>query len=248
MPGNQRLIQCEARLRTLTQAVMMYANENKGFFPQMAYSELSYPSGFWARPTIFPAGGYSPLIPYFASSGATLTVPTDQLFSCPDFQDQLADITTSNNTYRYNAILGGQDPVQWGPSPPSPMIFRPWKMQQVRDSSKLALFAEGNAINSALSQAGMALVCEGSVNKPSNLYGHNPRYGIYLHAQKAIGTYFAYWNSSSNNVAYTGMTNVAYCDGSVRTIPWTLNAYPAPPFDGTWIDPYQQTDTFTSYP
>ena len=92
--------------------VMMYTNENKGSFPQMALGEDSYPNGHWGRPTIFPAGGYSPLVPYFANFGATQTLPNSELFSCPDFQDQLSLITTSNNTYRYNGILGGQDKAQ----------------------------------------------------------------------------------------------------------------------------------------
>jgi prepilin-type N-terminal cleavage/methylation domain-containing protein/prepilin-type processing-associated H-X9-DG protein len=242
-----KIIQCAARLRTLTQVVFMYTNDNHGYFPQMAFSETSYPSGSWGRPTIFPAGGYSPLIPYF-SNGSTVSLPTNLLFVCPDLADQVADNQfNSNNTYRYNGILGGQDPIQWGTTSGT-LFFKPWKIAQVRDSSKLALFAEGSTVNSALTQAGMALVCEGSVNKPSNLYGHNPRYGIYLHEQKQGATYYSYWNGASNNIVYSGITNVAYCDGSVRSVPWTINSYPAPPFDDTWIDPYQTADTFTTYP
>jgi prepilin-type N-terminal cleavage/methylation domain-containing protein/prepilin-type processing-associated H-X9-DG protein len=239
------LVQCAARLRTLGQVTMMYTNEYKGYFPQLAWSTTT--AGVWGRPTIFPAGGYSPLIPYLSLNSATLTLPTSALFVCPDFAGQFSDITTSYNSYKYNAILGGDDPKTLAYNASSVAILRPWKIQAVLQSSKLALFCEG-PLNSALGESNMGLVCEGAVNKPSNLYGHNPRYTTYLHEQKQIGTYYAYWNSSSNNVSYSGYTNVAYCDGSVRTIPYTLNSYPAAPFDDTWIDPYQQSDTFTSYP
>lgn len=234
-----RQIRCAARLRTLSQAVLMYVNENRGSLPPMAFSEVSYPSGWWARPTIFPAGGDGYLTPYLVSGS---NLPTSALYCCPDFDDQIIDTTTTYNTYRYNGILGGQDLTKWAAG--GPQVFAPWKLSQVSNSSKVALFAEGNAINTALTQAGMALVTEPNTNHPSNKYGHNPRYGIYQHGAKPAGTYYAYWNNSFNNPAYTGVTNIAYCDGSVRGVLWTDNNYPQPPFDNTWIDPYHQTDSW----
>jgi prepilin-type processing-associated H-X9-DG protein len=90
----------------------------------------------------------------------------------------------------------------------------------------------------------MGLIPEGSVNKPSNKYGHNPRYGFWLHSPKNTGAYYSYWNNSWNNVGRRGTINIGYCDGSVRSVQWNLNAYPAPPFTpDTSIDPYHIGET-----
>ncbi|MGN6726956.1 MAG: prepilin-type N-terminal cleavage/methylation domain-containing protein [Tepidisphaeraceae bacterium] len=233
-----RIIQCAARLRQLTNATMMYVNENRGSFPPLATWEDSYPSGHWARPTFFPAGGDSYITKYL-ETGRIDRAPVGKLFVCPDLQETTGPAyLASSNTYRYNGILGGQDPTQWGTAGGA-HFFSPWKAARVRDSSHVALFAEGDTVNGALSQAGMGLVTEPNVNRPANKYGHNPRYGIYLHGRRVQSrTYYSYWNGSNSNRVVTGRTNIGYCDGSVRTVTWTIDNYPAPAFPDTWIDPY----------
>ncbi len=232
-----RQIQCAARMRQISTAIMMYANENRSSFPPLMLSQGSNVNA-GNRPTIFPAGGESYLVPYIAPGSQYVNgankfqqsdLMTGDLFCCPDFDD--TGIHTSGFTYRYNWFLGGGGQGNNAP-------LRPWKVTQVKDAARLALLAEGDAVQGGIGQSYMALVTEGSVNKPSNKYGHNPRYGIYLHMRKDTGRrYFSYWNNNPNNTVYSGITNVGYCDGSVR------DSYPAPAFDNGWIDPNHVGET-----
>jgi len=237
-------VTCAARMRQLQNAVLMYVNENHGYLTPLGASQNNLSS--LNRPTLFPCGGEGYLTKYITktvndpSKGFNYSsIPSAKLYACPEMETQVdSNAQWSVYSYRYNSVLGGQDGVQWGVSLNSAHVYTPWKLSRVRQSSNVALFAEGDTPSGATDPRIMSLVTEPNVNKPSNKYGHNPRYGIWIHSRKKSGYYFAYWNSSSNNIAWTGLVNIGYCDGSVRTVRWTLNNYPAPTFPDTWIDPY----------
>lgn len=242
--GQAVSVACMARIRQLENAVIMYVNDNHGYLPPMGQSQNNGTS--LNRPSIFPCGGEGYLSKYMSKTATDpkrgfdySTVPSAKMYACPEMEADMDPNTQwSAYTYRYNSVLGGQDSVQWRVGIGVAHLYTPWKLSNVRQSANMALFAEGNSPQGALDPRLMCLVTEGSVNKPSGKYGHNPRYGIWLHNRKNSGAYFSYWNKSWNNITWTGTTNIGYCDGSVRSTPWNLNAYPAPPFPDTWIDPY----------
>jgi prepilin-type N-terminal cleavage/methylation domain-containing protein len=245
-------VACTARLRQLEYATMMYVNENRGYLPPMAASQNSV--GSMNRPSIFPCGGESFLTQYIAKgriNGATgfmsTGIPSAKLYACPDMEASVdQSLQWSVYSYRYNAVLGGQDPTQWGTGFGfnSAHAYTPWKLAKVKQSSNVALFTEGNSPSGALDTRIMGLIPEGSVNKPSMKYGHNPRYGFWMHSPKYTAAYYSYWNNSWNNIGRVGIINIGYCDGSVRSVRWTANAYPYPPFTtDTYIDPYHIGET-----
>src|SRR5438093_679931 len=47
-------ISCAARMRQLSMAAVMYANENKGSLPPICATYQRWPSTGWGSPTIFP--------------------------------------------------------------------------------------------------------------------------------------------------------------------------------------------------
>jgi prepilin-type N-terminal cleavage/methylation domain-containing protein len=242
-------ITCAARIRQLETAVMMYVNANGGYLPPMAASQNN--GAAMNRPSIFPCGGESYLSRYLGSERRNPStgfmynsIPSAKLYLCPEMEPLVdQNLQWSVYSYRYNSVLGGQDSVQWGVGLGSSHLYTPWKLAKVRQSSNMALFTEGNAATGSLDPRIMGLVTEGSVNRPSNKYGHNPRYGFWLHSEKRGGNYYSYWNNSWNNVVRTGFINIGYCDGSVRSVRWSINAYPSPPFPDTFIDPYHAGET-----
>jgi prepilin-type processing-associated H-X9-DG protein len=231
------ILQCATRMRQLATATVMYVNDNKGSLPPLTMTEDSFPDGHWQRPTIFPAGGDGYLTPYLAPTGNTGVhsgISTSKLYCCPDFEADVGPNYNSCWTYRYNSILGGQDkPAMqaayggaWTGTGQQFLI--PWKLSRVRDSSNVALFAEGDSVQSGLDQRFMALSLATSKNA-NGLFGHNSRYPIYVHSKKTI------------TGGWVGFTNIAYCDGSVRTVQWKVDTQPAFPmnaFPDTWINPY----------
>lgn len=239
-------IACAARMRQLENAVMMYVNDNNGYLTPMASSQNNMAA--MNRPSIFPCGGEGYLSQYLGNVRRDPTtgflynpIPSAKLYTCPELEGAIDEwLQWSVYSYKYNAVLGGQDPVQWGAGfgTNSTHLYTPWKITKVKQSSNVALFTEGNSPSGNLDSRTMGLVTEGAVNKPSNKYGHNPRYGFWLHNATYTGSYYSYWNNSWNNKGRTGVINIGYCDGSVRSVPWTDNAYPSPPFPDTFIDPY----------
>jgi len=237
-------VSCAARLRQLENAVMMFVNDNHGSLPPMAYSQNSLTS--MNRPTLFPCGGDGYLSRYMSSERRNpvygfmySSIPSAKLYACPEMEGSVdQQMQWSVYSYRYNSVLGGQDAVQWGVGYASVHRYTPWKLARVRQSSNVALFTEGSGPTGITDSRYMGLLTEGSVNRPSNKYGHNPRYGMWLHSPKDTGPYYSYYNNSWNNMGRTGIINIGYCDGSVRSVRWNYTAYPAPAFPDPFIDPY----------
>ncbi|CAN5512185.1 hypothetical protein BH10PLA1_BH10PLA1_18600 [soil metagenome] len=234
-------LKCLARMRQLGVATLMYVNDNKGSFPPMTLSEQNFPSGYWARPTIFPSGGEGFLTQYLQTSNTVTTaLASAKYYCCPDLEGKAGSSVTGRWSYRYNYILGGQDAVKLkkaygaGWTGAGPRLLLPWKIAQLRNTSNGALFAEGDTpapfVTNGLTQQEMALSLEPSKNS-NGLYGHNPRYGIYMHSRQNIPG------------GFSGITNIAYCDGSVRSVQWKVTTFPKQAFPDTWINPYHPDST-----
>jgi len=238
-------VSCAARIRQLENAVLMYVNDNKGYLTPLAASQNNAIT--LNRPSIFPCGGDGYLSKYMGSERRNpstgfmySTIPSVKLYTCPEFEPLVDQVLQwSVYSYKYNAILGGQDGVQWQSGVNIPHLLTPWKLARLKQTSNVLLFTEGNSVQGSLDSRFMSVVLEPNVNKPSNKYGHNPRYGYWLHSPKETGSYYSYWNNSWNNTGRLGTINVGYCDGSVRSVRWKMNAYPTPPIPDTWIDPYR---------
>jgi prepilin-type N-terminal cleavage/methylation domain-containing protein/prepilin-type processing-associated H-X9-DG protein len=230
-----RVIQCSSKMRQLTTATMMYVNENQGSLPPLTYSHVN--GGSWGRPTIFPAGNNATVGATYLSKylrvGGTNMEPVASLYACPEAAGGLSlAASASGYTYRYNASLGGRD------TPAGFQVLRPWKMAKVRDSSRTALFAEGDSggfTGNNLRVETMGIVTEPANNADTGKRGHNPRYAYFLHGRKVEGTFIG-WNNLVNPLV-SGTTNLAYCDGSVRSVRYRINKYPQPAFPETWLDP-----------
>jgi len=243
-------VSCAARMRQLETAVLMYVNDNHGYLTPLAASQNNAIT--MNRPSIYPCGGEGYLSRYLGKERLnTVTgfmsnsIPSAKLYVCPEMEPMVDQVQQwSYYSYKYNAILGGQDGVQWGSGVNVAHLLTPWKLARVRQSSNVLLFTEGNSVQGNLDSRFMSVVLEPNVNRPSNKYGHNPRYGYWLHSPKDTGAYYSYWNNSWNNMGRQGTINIGYCDGSVRSVVWKLNAYPAPPFTpDTFIDPYHVGET-----
>jgi len=236
-------VQCSARMRQLTTATFMYVNDNRGYLPPIVEGYKKFPgnSGDWAGPySMFPAGTTSYLAKYLGNGkGAVNVLTSGQLFRCPSFDPTDDHLVNWGNSYRYNAILGGLDKPKLqaaygGTWTGGTWHFTlPWKIQQIRLSSGMALFEEGDSVQGSLWHQWMAMDSE-PANNANGLRGHNPRYGILLHNTKY-------------GPVMRGVTNIGYCDGSVRSVNWMVDGlYPKRAFEGTWINPYQQGSVYFS--
>jgi prepilin-type N-terminal cleavage/methylation domain-containing protein/prepilin-type processing-associated H-X9-DG protein len=235
-------VQCAARMRQLTTATFMYVNDNRGYLPPIVEGYKKFPgnSGDWAGPgSLFPAGTTGYLAKYLGAKGANNALTAARLYCCPTFDTPDLGFVSWGNSYRYNSILGGLDKPRLqaaygGTWTGGTWHFTlPWKIQQVRLSSGMALFGEGDTSQGQLWHQWMALDTEPAKNA-NGMYGHNPRYGILLHNAKA-------------GSVMRGVTNIGYCDGSVRSVPWMVDGlYPKRAFEQTWINPYQQGNVYFS--
>jgi prepilin-type N-terminal cleavage/methylation domain-containing protein len=235
-------VSCAARIRQLENAVMMYVIDNHGSLPPLASSQNNL--GSLNRPTIFPCGGEGYLSRYMGGERRHpvygfmySTIPASKLYLCPEMEGTVdPQMQWSVYSYRYNSVLGGQDGVRWAVGGINGFhVYTPWKLAQVRQSSNVALFTEGSAPSGALDSRVMGLITDAAVNKTTNKYEHSLRYGLWLHSRKDAGSFVS---GATRYAAITGFMNIGYCDGSVRTVRWTLNAIPYPPFPDTAIDPY----------
>jgi prepilin-type N-terminal cleavage/methylation domain-containing protein/prepilin-type processing-associated H-X9-DG protein len=235
-------IACAARMRQLSTAVFLYANANQGTLPPMCKTYNTFPSGNWKSPTIFPQGTEGVLAQYLGSRASLNStgnaLQASRLYRCPSFDAVDDGLVNWGSTYRYNQILGGIDKPRlqaaygggWNSSAFGNKNTLPWKLQQIRYSSQMALFAESNVINGTLSAASMALDTEPAKNA-NGMFGHNPRYNYLIH----------------NRRGNQGQTNIAYVDGSVRAVNWKDDGlYPKRAFEATFINPYQVGNAYFS--
>jgi prepilin-type N-terminal cleavage/methylation domain-containing protein/prepilin-type processing-associated H-X9-DG protein len=247
-------VACGAKLRQLSNAVLMYVNENRGSMPPFC---AGYSSGTSIdRPSIFPRGGDGYLTKYltrYDKNGSAMTA-TANLYTCPD-QMQWTDASTgSGYSYRYNGIVGGLSQLQANTNGrPCPI---PWKMSKLIYASNIAIFIEGPyysapmntfATNDANGERFMrdtpTLGQATSAGYPTNnMHFIGNAETFYLHGQTFTGgTWKGFWANSKTYPSRKGMSNFAFADGSVRTIPVLMNKSPMIYDNGNvYVDPSHQ--------
>ncbi|MBC7783297.1 MAG: prepilin-type N-terminal cleavage/methylation domain-containing protein [Burkholderiales bacterium] len=254
-------IKCAARLRQIGAACVMYANENKGFLPPVAeHGDLGQRYG---RPTVTPHGivdasrKWDPLANGGYLSRYLGKTPWE-LFVCPSFQSLASTDFTTNFSYRYNRILGGDDSKRWTVmANGTDYRFVPWKLSQIRQSTQQALWVEAifsdmgtgpTRGNYTFENADMSAIPAGSkYHVPNTVLGKTGRmtagavdvpFSYVGHSRKQ----FSNFNKRDATVTQmvTGYTNVAFCDGSVRSIRTEIKTDPPAAWEGVFIDPYQR--------
>ena len=242
-------VQCTSNLRQLTTASMMYANDNRGYFPPGAddigapnYSNLHrwHGSRISTNPTnpgySFKFEGYtgnpgapaSPLWPYLQAG---------QIKACPVFID-LAErgAEAGSGGYGYNyEFIGSSAAVST-----DPMGYQvPAKVVQVNDSTAKILFADvASATFWDGSATGKGIYEESFVYPPVSYY--------------AWGNALYPWNPiPSMHFRHHGFASVAWADGHVTSekFEWTMDANDPSNYAGVdyalykigWFGPHDET-------
>jgi prepilin-type N-terminal cleavage/methylation domain-containing protein len=156
-------IECMARMRELTHAVMLYAANNQGSLPPMMFAADT--SSHYVGPSMFPNDGFvavgsdpTCLLTQYLSGGDDA-----HLYVCPSLQDECPDQATGQSSQGYisylcNGALFGRwyDPYfSMSSLPPytgpgatgTQVILVPYKLGQIRQSSMYALFMDANYSN-----------------------------------------------------------------------------------------------------
>lgn len=240
------IVSCSAAIRQLSTASLLYVNANRGFLPPIAeHGDKAFRYG---RPTLFPRGGEGYLVKY-------LTQNTIMSNVCPAVKaDAPPNAVNDTYSYRYHMLLGGDDPAgHWTPIPPAntDVRFTPWKISQVRQASRQALFIDGD----------LQLPSSGSGITLGNIaFGQDPSAGSQAagssyqapcypnqHGPPESGTPIKFVHSVKNFGAagYQGRMNIAFCDGSVRTYQVKIDsskpAPNAPMIEDVIFNPYRQS-------
>jgi len=253
-------IKCLSRVRDLGMACQMYANDNRGSFPPIM--EAATPNGAgngygtapsWAGgPCIFPvvtnntanlrSSGYLTL--YLGTGDPTTK------YICPTLANQVTGATNGQQSYRYNRYIGGMPdsflslPAQ-GYTWASPMwrFCTPYKVSQIHMASNYALFTESNTIANFYGNGGNSLWFRNDPAAESN--GSAPYGGPYLSpnayqsatlsVMHAVRVLLPITGTPYNGVL--GLSNVAFADGSARSVQQQIMKFPAPAIDSVWVRP-----------
>ncbi|HSH94816.1 MAG TPA: type II secretion system protein [Roseimicrobium sp.] len=249
---------CLARLRELNNATMMYVGDNKSYMPPIwvaSTTTYAFPS-WYGGPNIFPAinalsagdvraGRTAMDISYL---GKYIERGYDyRHYVCPTFEATAPLSRQGCQSYGYNQYIGGA-PDNWFLLPPNPSTtFRfmtPFKITQLRQSSCYAVFLCRDGI-SVGAGAGLRFRQDQKAESPPyaspNSY-HCPT-NVMLHNQHSKpGTYIG-WNGQPFP-KITGFANIAFADGSVRSVAWTVDSYPAKPIEGVYVRPEHPSPTW----
>jgi prepilin-type N-terminal cleavage/methylation domain-containing protein/prepilin-type processing-associated H-X9-DG protein len=235
-----RMVECTTRIRQLTTACIMYSNDFQGTMPPMALWTDN--ANHWARPTIFPAGGDGYLTPYLGrkrgSTGATIAGA--RLYGCPEL-DNFDPNPSILYSYRYNGYFGGRYDKAGNkiPLPPGAGFLTPLKITKARPASKFAMFNESNSIAGPIGD-NMQFRREHNVNQHSFSGAET----MYIHMEKKMGGQWKGWWGNVFFPKRSGLTNVGYFDGSVRSVQIKLDKSPMTPLESTLIDPNVPQDTW----
>ncbi|HYO08236.1 MAG TPA: type II secretion system protein [Tepidisphaeraceae bacterium] len=234
-----RTVTCAARLRQLATAALLYVHDNKGTLPPCASTTDEV--GRYGRPVLLPRGGD-------VEAQRTiflrryLTNDTSKTYVCPELEVSVGYAEGTGYSYRYNKILGGH--YDWAklqvvgkPAHTNAIFLAPWKIVQVKQASMQALFIDakleddGQGPTPANSTFFQDPVVAGL--RAGSRY-HTPNSVEVVHQRKAIG-----WNTAANRMAFVGINNVAYCDGSVRGVQVKSDKTPSREWEGVFIEPTQ---------
>jgi hypothetical protein len=173
-------VECEARMRELNNACLLYATNNNGSLPPMMMAADT--ASHYVGPSLFQCGGMAAgdsscyLTPYL-SNGVT-----SQLYICPALADSVPYSTTGYQSYLCNAYLfGGWEETGFGAAPlqvytgpysntgnGDMLILRPYKLSQIRQSSLYATFLDVYYNNDAVIGASFQTHIPGIRLSPGN--------------------------------------------------------------------------------
>ena len=235
-------VKCSANLRTLAQSVMMYGTDNKGSFVPFGSYGRSSTSTTSPDPAKFGSPTLWESLKIPAKSMARVCPITLGKLGYPAVNNPADAYDASPNkiyfSYRYNWIIGGAgpkgdanspggtctpmaEPAGLAPSPDTFFAIRPYR--SVKDSSNVIMWicapqiVVGDVTNNA--QIG------NSVLRPANpliktINGEKHQFITEVAAThfKPVLTNAANKYSTTGTPLVMGYTNVAYCDGSVRSV------------------------------
>ena len=249
-------LSCVARLRELNNATMMYVAENKNYMPPIwvaSTTTYGFPS-WYGGPNIFPAinnpsGGGDVRVGRTAMDisyiGRYIEKGYDfRHYVCPTLEG-MVDLTRYGvQSYGYNCYIGGA-PSNWFTLPPVPSTtFRfstPYKITQLQRSSCYAVFACKDQISSGV---GNQLWFRQDSLAESGVYASPKSYhsltNLMLHNRRQVaGTFVGFGGAVVQKAA--GVANIAFADGSARSVQWQVDSYPAKPMQDVYVRPEHPT-------
>jgi prepilin-type N-terminal cleavage/methylation domain-containing protein/prepilin-type processing-associated H-X9-DG protein len=239
---------CLARMKELNNACMLYATENRGTLPPIwNYSDL--PPVHFGRPAIFSTTA-DPVndcyLTRYLGNG-----DTQKRYICPLLDTYAGYSTTTNQSYRYNQIVGGYRgaAIQTQTGPGSGYYYAyPYKLAQLRQGGRVGLWMDSDTIANGFGNGGNSMWFRQDSTTISSTVGSsynwaNMQGSLQLHGKSTSNTsYIGYAGGTYPSI--TGITNVAFADGSVRTVPVNIKSYPVafqgsdfPTIDPDYITP-----------
>jgi prepilin-type N-terminal cleavage/methylation domain-containing protein len=235
-------VQCLARMRELGNAAYLYATNNRQTLPPLAQSaDLNYVR--FSRPAIFPTTS-DPLNSCYLSKymGAG---DTAERYVCPTFADSTGYNTNGNQSYRYNRYLGGMPSNWWSLRTlvNGHRFFEPYKLSQIRHSSNYALFMDAGSVTSGYGNGGNGIWFRnepgaetGAFASPRSYHMFAATGGMLLHNRRLTGSTYG-----AGFPAFNGYLNLAFTDGSARSVFVTIDRSPIRPIDGVFVRPERPT-------
>jgi len=256
-------LQCLARMKQLNTAVFLFATENAGKLPPIfagssassASNTYTFPSWF-SSPCIFPWDVSSPsramdtgyLTKYLGRGG----IPDYRIYVCPQLETNLSPGTAGYRSYMYNRYLGGA-PDNWFALPGATIggwaNCQPYKLGGVKNSSYYAVFIESGAVQSGIGNRGNQFwfrqdsAAESSPYLSPNSY-HLPQVtgGFGIHRLMGIGG--TYSNGAVQSPRQSGFVNIAFLDGSARSVPITIDRTPVRALENVYVRPEHPSPTW----
>jgi len=250
-------VACMARMKQLNNATMLFANNNRGKLPPIfAGSATNY---------TFPWGYYQAIFPWDVSTPVRaldtgyLTqymgkgIPDYRLYVCPSLEGYISPSNSGVHTYMYNRYLGGMPDSWW--SIPGAGTWRdtyPYKFSRARNPSTLALYVDTSAVSYGYgtNQAnGMWFRNDPAAENGS--YASPKAYhlpaggsgGMMMHQMTGVGGKFTDWNGTQAN-RIMGYVNIAFLDGSVRSVRFIVDRYPARALEDVRVRPDRNSLTW----
>jgi len=189
-----------------------------------------------------------------------------RVYVCPALEPEMGPHdpgpgTVAQWSYAYNRYLGGA-PASWYTLNYSGTWAnsQPYKMGGVPEPTSYAVFVDMGVLetsgNTATASSGVTGIgnggnalwfrddpsaCTGAY-APPNAYQLPAGQGMQMHNKSPAPGYTI---SGIRYPGYRGVVNVAFLDGSVRSVPWQLDqAPPYKPMSGVFVDPLYPTATW----